>query len=136
MCVKLLGDTDETKELLKCLNISESYLKGSFRTHCNYNDSCSIHCNSFALSHPSDKELLSRCDKFLDSMCEECLTLVDSVATLKLKVGRLPLLHEREVAEYDVANAETKTYNAWRTTIKSSFKCVQKSRCNKFPLDS
>lgn len=108
MCVKLLEDNSEKKELLKCINESERYLKARYKMHCNNDDSCISHCIDHALSHPTDNDFLSECSKTHDQNCAECVKVVESIALLRLKLNQLPSSHEREVAEWEVANAEQK----------------------------
>lgn len=94
-----MGNNEETKKLLKRINGSENYLKARFRTHCMNDDSCSSHCINHALSHPNDKQLFSKCDKTHDSICSECLTIIESIALLKLKLTHLPDDHKKDVAD-------------------------------------
>lgn len=124
--MKLLGNDDETKKLSECVNASEKYLKARFKTHCKYDDICSSHCIKHALSHPNDKDLFSRCDKLHRSICGECLTLNDCIVTLKLKVCQLPSSHEKDVALYEIANAQRKIME-WQKHIMqySNRKLVQ-----------
>lgn len=112
----MLGNNEETKELLESIKKSESYLKARFRKHCNYNDSCMSHCINHGLSHPKDKELFSSCDKNHDRFCLECLNLVTCLASIRLKINQLPISHEKEVAEWEVENATFKIF-AWQKHI-------------------
>lgn len=107
-CVKSLGKDDESKELMKRINLAESYLKARYKTHCHCDDSCISHCITHALSHPSDKDLQSKCNKIHDSICDECVNVVDSIETLKLKIVNLPTRRETEVMTHEIANAEIK----------------------------
>lgn len=108
MCVEKLGDNPEPKELLKCINRSEHYLKARYKTHCNNDDSCICHCINHGLSHPKDEDLLSECNECHDRICEECLNIVETIASLQLKLAQLPSSHEREVAEWEVSSADQK----------------------------
>lgn len=115
-CAKLLEKNDENKELSKWIDSSEGYLKARFKTHCSYDDSCSSHCIKHALSHPTDKDLFSKCDKIHNSICAECLRLIDCIDVLKRKVIQLPSSHRREVALYEIDNAQKKIIN-WQKHI-------------------
>lgn len=104
-CVKLLGNDEGVKELLEDINSSESYLKARFKTHCNFDDTCSSHCIKHALSHPTDKDLSSTCNEIHYLICGECLKVYDCLATLKLKIAQLPFSHRKEIAQYEISTA-------------------------------
>lgn len=137
----MLGNDEVTKELLKYIDSCEKYLKARYKTHCKSNDSCKSHCITHALSHPTDNNLSTTCDEVHSSVCRECTSLIDYIATLKLKVSQLPSSHRKEVAHYEIANAEKKNYglaeahNERGTTVKSSSKCNEMSRLCKRSLD-
>lgn len=138
LCVKLLDNDEESKELLKSITRAEAYLKARFKTQCSYDDSCRSHCINYALSHPNDGELFSKCNRIHDSICKECLAVVDCIALLKAKLSHLPLSHEREVAEFKVANSEMKVIE-WQRHIMRGLQ-QSKARSNAFtnlgPTDS
>jgi hypothetical protein len=127
--VKLFED-EETKQLMKKINQSENYLKGRFKTHCERNSAYITHCIDFALSNPNDKELQSKCENEHSSICDECLNLVHSIDFLKLKLNHLQDGHEKEVAQFEVSNAEAKILEWQRHIVRG----VQqsKSRSNAF----
>jgi hypothetical protein len=115
---------EESKQLLKAIDSSESYLKTRFRTHCQYDDTCSSHCIKHSLSNPKDNDLISKCNEKHDSVCGECLNVIDCIATMKLKAGKLLLLREKELAVYEVVNAEMKIMNWMKHIIRG----VQQSK--------
>lgn len=122
--MKLLPDADEAKELLKCINQSEDYLKARYKMHCNNDDSCVSHCIDHALSHPKDTELFSKCEKIHDRHCKECLSIVDCIGSLKLMLTQMPPSHGQEVAQWEVENAEQKIMEWQRHILRG----VQQSK--------
>lgn len=117
-------ESSDTKEFLKTINEAEGYIKARFKFHCEYDDSCMSHCIKHALSHPKDKDLLSKCEKKHDRICVECLALVNCIASLKLKLSHLQPSHAKDVAEYDVRNAESKIMEWQRHLLRG----VQQSK--------
>lgn len=79
-------------------------------------DPCISHCISHSLSHPSDRDLFAKCKKIHDQRCEECSNVVSCISSLKNKFAQLPLSHEREVAEWEIANSERKIMD-WQKHI-------------------
>lgn len=120
----LFGNTAETKELLKSINSAEFYLKARYRTHCSNEATCSSHCINYALSHPTDKDLFSKCDIVHDHICEECQNIIDCIRNLKVKAAGIELRHEREVSEYEICNAEMKIMDLQKHIIRG----VQQSK--------
>lgn len=108
LCLKMLYQNEETTKLLKCIIQSGNYLKARYKMHCKVNDSCISHCVNHALSHPQDKELLSTCDRPHDRICLECQNIINSIASLKSMINRLPQSHEKDVAVWEVRDAEVK----------------------------
>lgn len=112
----MLEKDEGSGELLTCINSSERYLKARYRTHCKIDDPCISHCITHALSHPSDNDLASNCDEYHCSVCGECRSLIDSLTILKLRITNLPRSHQKDVACYEVKNAEQKFFD-WQRHI-------------------
>lgn len=114
--MKMLENNEEVTKLLKCIIQSENYLKARYKLHCTSDDSCISHCIEHALSHPKDKELVSTCDRLHDQSCSECQNIVDSIATLKLMIEKLPQSHKKDVAVWEINDAKGKIME-WQNHI-------------------
>lgn len=130
--LRLLGDDIETKDLLKWINSSEGYLKARFKSHCNFDDSCSSHCIKHALSHPTDKDLSVECEHSHSLNCGECIRLSECIKFLQLKISKLPESHPKEFASYQIANARTKIMD-WQKHIMRG---VQQSKARSDALSN
>lgn len=122
--MNMLEKSDVTKQLSTCITQSESYLKARYKIHCTSSDACISHCIEHSLSHPKDKELFSTCDKPHDRICAECKTILDSIAALKSMIKKLPQSREKEVATWEINDAEVKIFE-WQKHIMRS---VQQSK--------
>lgn len=118
MCFKLLPQNHDNEELLKQINLSESYLKARFQTHCKYNDSCRTHCINYALSHPNDNDFFSRCEQNHDQICGECLNVINCIAAVKSKISQITDDRQREVTTYEIGNAEQKIMDWQKHVIR------------------
>lgn len=127
-----MDDNDKTRKNLERFVESENYLKARYKLHCNSNDSCISHCIEHFLSHPKDKKLSLACDKLHDRRCVDCQNIITSIDSLKSMINTLPQSHEKDVALWEIKNAEVKIMD-WQKHILRGVQ-QSKARVDAFKL--